>query len=148
MLGSITPLGERGRGARWEVTAAAFAAGAVAAGAAVGASLGAAGAALDAFAAVPEPARLAALGAVIAAGLALESGLAGVRLPAARRQVSEDWLVRYRPWVYGAGFGVQLGAGFLTVVNSAATNSFVLRSSSCTVPIACPPPRPGDRPGA
>ena len=35
----------------------------------------------------------------------------GRRLPSWRRQVNEDWLVGYRPWVVGGGFGLQLGAG-------------------------------------
>ena len=40
MLGSITPLGERGRGSRWGVTVAAYLVGSAAGGAALGASLG------------------------------------------------------------------------------------------------------------
>ena len=31
-----------------------------------------------------------------------------------------SWLGRYRSWVYGLGFGVQLGAGVTTVVVSSA----------------------------
>ncbi len=46
--------------------------------------------------------------------------LAGWRLPTLRRQVSEDWLGRYRGWVYGGGFGVQLGVGVATTVTTAA----------------------------
>jgi hypothetical protein len=38
------------------------------------------------------------------------------RLPLTRRQVNEDWLTRYRGWVYGVGFGAQLGLGFVTLV--------------------------------
>ena len=36
------------------------------------------------------------------------------------RQVNEDWLSRYRGWVYGLGFGTQLGVGVLTIVTTAA----------------------------
>jgi MFS family permease len=116
MLGSITSLGERGRGMRLGVTMAAFAIGAVAAGAALGAVLGSIGAAVSPG---PAPGWVApvALALVVAAGMALE---AGRRLPSPRRQVNEDWLTRYRGWVYGVGFGAQLGAGVATVVNSAA----------------------------
>ena len=32
----------------------------------------------------------------------------------------EDWLARYRGWVYGGAFGVQLGLGVVTVVNLSA----------------------------
>src|SRR5688572_32938844 len=117
MLGSITSLGERGRGMRFGVTMAAFAIGAMAAGAAVGAALGAAGEAVAGAVGAPSWAAPAALAVVVAAGLTLE---ATGRLPTLRRQVNEDWLRRYRGLVYGVGFGAQLGAGVATVVNSAA----------------------------
>ena len=35
-----------------------------------------------------------------------------------RRQVNENWIGRYRGWVYGAGFGLQLGLGFAVFVMS------------------------------
>jgi len=35
------------------------------------------------------------------------------------RQVNENWLARYRGWVYGTGFGFQLGLGVATIVTSA-----------------------------
>ncbi|HSK98388.1 MAG TPA: hypothetical protein VK891_17305, partial [Euzebyales bacterium] len=43
------------------------------------------------------------------------------RLPTWHRQVDERWLTTYRGWVYGAGFGAQLGLGVVTIVASAAT---------------------------
>jgi hypothetical protein len=43
------------------------------------------------------------------------------RVPGPRRQVNERWLDEFRGWVYGAGFGAQLGLGVTTVVSSAAT---------------------------
>ena len=42
------------------------------------------------------------------------------RLPLTKRQVNEDWMVTYRGWVYGTGFGAQLGLGFITLVACAA----------------------------
>ena len=51
--------------------------------------------------------------------------MTGRRLPG-RRQVNEDWLVAYRSWVYGAGFGLQLGAAVATVVNTALVPLFML----------------------
>jgi hypothetical protein len=45
----------------------------------------------------------------------------GTRLPFTRRQVDDQWLQRYRGWVYGAGFGAQLGAGVTTIVTSTST---------------------------
>jgi len=47
MLGSITPLGERGRGSRWGVTVSAYLMGSAVGGAALGAMLGWIGSPLD-----------------------------------------------------------------------------------------------------
>jgi MFS family permease len=115
MLASITPLGERGRGRRWGSTAAAYVAGAALGGASVGALAGLLGSV--ALAGVGWTARAALVAAVLAVGLLLE--LAGV-LPGPRRQVDESWLDTYRGWVYGAGFGFQIGAGVTTVVVTSA----------------------------
>ena len=51
--------------------------------------------------------------------------LAGGRLPG-RRQVDETWLTTYRGWVYGLGFGAQLGFGAVTVVNTALFPALVV----------------------
>ena len=40
--------------------------------------------------------------------------------------MNEDWLATYRSWVYGAGFGLQLGAAIVTVVNTALVPLFML----------------------
>jgi hypothetical protein len=115
MLSSITPLGERGRGQRFGITAASLLLGATGAGAALGAALGGLGAALP----LDATQRLVALAAATAVGLALDL-LPGRRLPTHLRQVDERWLHRYRGWVYGLGFGAQLGVGVATVVTSSA----------------------------
>ncbi|MFB9378740.1 hypothetical protein ACFFKU_15785 [Kineococcus gynurae] len=116
MLSSITPLGERGRASRWSVTAGAYLVGSLAGGTVLGALLGLLGALLPAGA----TAGSVLLGlVVVAAGLSLavETG----RLPQPptwRRQVDEHWLRRYRGWVYGVGYGAQLGVGVVTIVTS------------------------------
>jgi len=115
MLGSITPLGERSRGRRWGITVTAFAVAATAAGAALGALLGAAGG-LVALAATAR-AWLVAVAVAVAVTVDLVPGL---HVPGPRRQVNEAWLHRYRGWVYGAGFGLQLGLGVTTIVSTAA----------------------------
>jgi len=114
MLASITPLGERGRGQRWWLTVAALTVGGGVSGAAVGASLAAVGAVLP----LDASSRLASLLAVGAVALAV--ALLGVPVPTHRRQVDDAWLHRYRGWVYGLGFGVQLGAGVWTIVTTEA----------------------------
>lgn len=116
MLASIHPLGERARRQRWGVTVAAYLAGTLVAAAAVGALLGAAGGWLGLPGSLP--AAGPALAAVALAGVALDLGVGGLAVPTIHRQVDEHWLELYRGWVYGAGYGVQLGLGVVTVVNS------------------------------
>ncbi len=47
-------------------------------------------------------------------------------VPSWRRQVDVAWLTRYRGWVYGAGFGAQLGFGLVTIITSTTTYAAVL----------------------
>jgi hypothetical protein len=96
----------------------AFLLGAVVAGAAAG-GLAGAGGSLALPSAVGEDARLAALAAAIAIAIGLD--VYGDPAPGPRRQVNERWLDQYRGWVYGLGFGAQLGVGVTTVISSAAT---------------------------
>ncbi len=111
MLSSITPLGERSRQRRWGWTVALLMAGAVVGGATTGALAGALGRLVSGK---PAPAWVSAL-VLVTAGI---FELTGRRVPSHRRQVDEDWLGRYRGWVVGGGFGLQLGTGLSTVVTS------------------------------
>jgi sulfite exporter TauE/SafE len=115
MLGSITPLGERGRGSRWGVTVSAYLIGSAAGGLALGAALGWVGSTLEMSAST----RLVVLGIAIAAGIAFDLGLGGLRLPTTHRQVDETWRASYRGWVWGLTFGAQLALGVITVVTTA-----------------------------
>src|SRR5437763_10921782 len=114
MVGSITPRGERSRGRRWGITVTAFGLAATAAGGAAGTLLGAVGGA----AGLDGTTRLGLLCAAIAAALAIDVA-PGLHPPGPRRQVNEGWLQVYRGWVYGAGFGAQLGVGAATIVSTA-----------------------------
>jgi hypothetical protein len=114
MLASINPLGERARGNRWRRTVAAYTLAAAASAAVVGAAVGGIGS----LAGIGGRGAIVALGAV-AVGAGLADMWAPGRLPTTGRQVDERWLARYRGWVYGAGFGAQLGAGVATVITSA-----------------------------
>jgi len=60
------------------------------------------------------------LAGLLGTGLLMDAGAGAPRLPTVRRQVNEDWLRRYRSWVYGVGFGAQLGVGFATIVSVSA----------------------------
>ncbi len=129
MLASITPLGERGRRRRWELTAPAYVLGSVLGGLAVGVLAGALGRALLAVVDLGTTSRLALLLVALLAALTLDLRVGGLRTPGPRRQVNEDWLEVYREWVYGAGFGLQLGAAVLTQVATAAVWGMLLAAA-------------------
>ncbi len=125
MLSSISPLGERARASRWWVTTTAYVLGSLVGGLALGGLFGLLGSAL------PTPWRSSpwALGLVavlLLVGLALDLRVGGLALPSWRRQVDEQWLTRYRGWVYGVGFGAQLGFGLVTIITSSTTYAVVL----------------------
>jgi hypothetical protein len=119
MLSTITPLGEAGRQHRYGVTAAWFVTGAVLGGAMLAAAtalLAAGVQALDLDIGV----RLGLAAGLGAVTLASDLNLGGFRLPSHTRQVNETWLDEYRAWVYGGGFGWQIGVGLATFVTTAA----------------------------
>jgi|SRR5215208_861233 len=121
MLTSITPLGERGRGFRWGVTISFLLLGAALGGGAVGALLGLLGdATIGSATGASAEWRLYSLGALLGAAFVIELGVGGIGIPTIRRQVDERWLNAYRGWVYGFGFGFQLGAGVVTIVSTAS----------------------------
>jgi MFS family permease len=115
MLASLTPYAEQARGSRWTATATAFSVGAVCAGALSGLLWATVGSLLPGGGW-----RLPAAAAVLVAALVIDGTQLRTRLPLTRRQVNEDWMVTYRGWVYGVGFGGQLGLGFITLVACAA----------------------------
>ncbi len=133
MLSSITPLSEVGRGHRYWATVSWFLVGSILGGLTLGvlAALGAlavAGLGLSAS---------ASAGVVLVAGLvtlASDLGLGGFRLPANPRQVERTWLDRYRPWIYGLGFGWQLGVGVATYVMSASVYLMVVVAAATGEP--------------
>jgi sulfite exporter TauE/SafE len=122
MLASIHPLGERARHNRWGVTVTAFVVGSAAGGVALGAALGALGQG------VGVGGRPALVAAVTVTLIAAGADVAGRdRLwPTVRRQVNDEWMTEYRGWIYGMGFGFQLGLGLVTIVTSAAVHAVVM----------------------
>lgn len=122
MLSSITPLGERGRHNSWATTAGWYVVGSVLGGATIGTVLGGVGEIL-----VVTVAPLSAtfttttIAAALALALLFDTGVLGEKVPSIHRQVNEDWLDVYRNWVYGGGFGWQLGLGVVTIVPTAGT---------------------------
>ncbi len=125
MLSSIHPLGERGRRNNFATTAWAFTIGSVVGGAMTGAVVGGIGAALDAIV-IPDSEQVRLMAVLVVAVVALGFELSGRSLPSVERQVNENWLGEFRGWVYGVGFGVQLGAGVATYVTAAAVLLWLL----------------------
>src|SRR5262245_49259464 len=120
MLASINPLGERSRNRRWGATMAWYVAGSIAGGVVMGVTFGLLGEGFDAlFTREDNVTALLVLGVGLV-GLAFDLRLFGWRLPTIIRQVDENWIPRYRAWVYAGGFGFQLGLGVVTVVATSA----------------------------
>jgi hypothetical protein len=119
MLASINPLGERSRNRRWGASFAWYLAGSIAGGLTMGVVFGALGVAL--FARFDPTETVVGVLVLVAGlvGVAFETHVFGLRLPTIIRQVDENWLGRYRAWLYAGGFGYQLGLGVVTVVTSA-----------------------------
>jgi hypothetical protein len=117
MLATITPLAEQGRGHRYRTTAGWFVVGSVIGGATLGAVM-----ALLAVSVAALHVSNAVLATIAAAAsvatLAADAGVGGFRLPVHHRQVNERWLDQFRPWVYGAGFGWQIGNGVATYIKT------------------------------
>lgn len=124
MLASISPVGEASRRQRWTVTVTAYLLASASGGALIGGLLGGVGRLVgtDSWGTWS----LAALGGAALTGAAIDAAQPRLRLPSWRRQVDERWLTTYRGWVYGAGYGFQLGAAVLTIVNSAITYAALL----------------------
>jgi hypothetical protein len=66
--------------------------------------------------------------------LASDLRLGGFHLPENPRQVERSWLDRYRSWVYGLGFGWQLGVGVATYVMSASVYLMVVVAAATGEP--------------
>lgn len=132
MLSTITPMAERTRNRRWGLTVVWFVLGATLGGATTGLLSVAGAAGLQALGLGTGAALgVAAVAAVVTASMDL--GI-GTRMPHHRRQVNEAWLDQYRSWVYGAGFGWQIGTGLATYIMTAAVYLTFLMAALSTSP--------------
>jgi hypothetical protein len=119
MLSQITPVAEAARGNRFGRTAAWFVVGGVAGGVTLG-LLMAAGAAIARAANVTTTIALVIVAVAALVTAAVDARVFRIGPPFLRRQVNEDWLANYRPWVYAGGFGWQIGVGVSTYIMTAA----------------------------
>ncbi len=118
MLSSITPMTEAGRGHRFASTATWFTVGGVVGGLSLGAVAAGGAAAIGALG-LADTTRWAIAAAAAVATAAIDLGVTGISLPIFKRQVNDAWLRDYRSWVYGAGFGWQIGVGVATYIMTA-----------------------------
>jgi len=121
MLSTITPVTERARGHRYGVTAAWFVVGGIAGGATLGLVTAGLAAGVSAAGWSETTVLAVAAGLAVLAALA-DSGALGkaAKPPIFKRQVDDAWLSTYRSWVYGLGFGWQIGAGVTTYIMTTA----------------------------
>jgi MFS family permease len=136
MLSTITPVTEASRERRYGLTVAWFLLGALAGGATLGV-LGAALAlgieALD----LTTTTALVLLAVLALVAAAFDARSLGLTLPGHGRQVNESWLTRYRSWVYGVGFGWQIGVGLATYIVTAAVYLTVAAAAlTASAPVA------------
>jgi hypothetical protein len=135
MLSTITPIGEQARRNRYSTSVGWFVTGAVLGGATLGATaalLAAGVAALD----LSGQARVGVAAVLCAVCIASDLQLGGFRLPSHTRQVNETWLDQFRSWVYGGGFGWQIGVGLATYVTTAAVYLMIGLAALTASPLA------------
>lgn len=118
MLSAITPMTEAGRGNRFNVTAGWFVLGAIVGGLSLGVLAAGAAAGLAALE-LATTSRVGIAAALAMACASIDLGIFGIDLPLFKRQVNDAWLRRYRSWVYGSGFGWQIGFGVATYIMTA-----------------------------
>jgi hypothetical protein len=118
MLSQITPMAEAGRGHKFARTARWFIVGATLGGLTLGVAVGAGAIAFGH--AVSTDGAIAVTSALALVAAAIDAHLFGFGPPFFPRQVNQDWLSNYRSWVYGGGFGWQIGVGVTTYVMTAA----------------------------
>jgi hypothetical protein len=119
MLSTITPITEQARGRRYWATVPWYVLGAVAGGATLGllaAVLALPVRALD----LSIPGALAIVAVLAIVSILSDLRIGGFQLPRHGRQVDRLWLDHYRSWVYGTGFGWQIGVGLATYIVTSA----------------------------
>jgi hypothetical protein len=115
MLSTITPVTEQGRGRNYWATVPWYLIGALAGGATLGGAAALLSIPVGAVDLAPEVA-LGIAGLFTVVSIFSDLGVGGFHLPRHKRQVDRHWLDDYRSWVYGTGFGWQIGVGLATFI--------------------------------
>ena len=126
MLSSIHPFGERSRNNRFASTALAHIVGSTLGGAVLGLLAGLVGAIIRLVIPLPPSAWVAIVVLAAAGATVLEASGRERLLPTRTRQVNENWIQQYRGWIYGAGFGAELGFGISTIITTTLIHLLVL----------------------
>ncbi len=126
MLSSIHPFGERSRDNTFARTAGAHVLGSALGGIALGAVAGTIGVALTWILDPSDTIRAIAVLICTVVALILEATSRETLLPTRTRQVNENWIQSYRGWVYGGGFGAELGFGISTIITTALVHLLVV----------------------
>lgn len=126
MLSSIHPFGERSRNNSFGHTAAAHITGSAFGGAGLGLLAGAVGTLLTWLLDPTSTARSAVVLVSAVGALFLEATSRERLLPTRTRQVNENWIQSYRGWVYGGGWGAELGFGISTIISTTLVHLLVI----------------------
>ena len=126
MLSSIHPFGERSRNNAFSQTAAAHVLGSILGGLALGLVAGGVGVVLLSVVSIPVEVRTGLIVAVAGVATILEATKRERLFPTRTRQVNENWIQNYRGWVYGGGFGAELGFGISTIITTTLIHVLVL----------------------
>lgn len=119
MLSTLTPMSERARGHRYWATAVWYSLGGLVGGLVMGAAVAPVAALVGLL--QPQPLVVGGVVAFVAVvAMTTDLRITPWRLPGHTRQVDENWITAYRPWVYATGFGAQIGFGFATVIMTGA----------------------------
>lgn len=126
MLSSIHPFGERSRNNTFGRTATAHVAGSALGGTALGLVFGSLGWALLRLVDLSIEIRTALIIVAALGALVVEATSRERLLPSRTRQVNENWIQTYRGWVYGGGFGAELGFGISTIITTPLVHLLVV----------------------
>ena len=126
MLSSIHPFGERSRNNSFGRTAAAHVIGSALGGVTLGVLAGVVGLIVNAVMAPSSAIRVWVVAVSAIAALILEATSRERLLPTRSRQVNENWIQSYRGWIYGGGFGAELGFGVSTIITTTLIHLLVI----------------------
>lgn len=135
MLSSIHPFGERSRNNSFGQTATAHIVGSTLGGIAFGALGAILGLGLTLLVDLSNFARTIIVIAATVLAFVFEATKNERMLPTRSRQVDENWIQTYRGWVYGGGWGAELGFGLSTIITTALVHLLVVVMVLTTSPL-------------